>query len=414
MSKICAIPGCPSEVEKTTLFSITSTPALTKWWQNCPWNGNRYMADNKEGVVSSRPKVQICVAHFRPNELDRSKSILRIAATAVPTINLPQNLKTEFPIDTGTGNPVLLYCRFCARKQHQPIENHLENLVESEDLLQLCLGRGRFLEGFPSGVCDPCLKIIRVSSSFIRNCEKAQEKLQKMFFGTAQQQADSFQEEEDEDAQSFTMPEAIVSLDEYEEPRLNIAKSDLEDPLGDDDDDDDDYDDYKVNSDNVNLMHNLLALPGSIKSELMQPVGKATSSGEGSSANSEGEIKCQECNRTFNRKRALKAHMESLHEGRVFTCKICGKSMGWRKTLQRHMKSHEENYYKHKCEICDKSFSRPSHLKLHMTKHTGVKVRCPLCSSGCRCNYKLVEHIVKIHHMDHETAKMYAQQAEVY
>uniref|UniRef100_A0A8D8DJF7 Zinc finger protein 816 n=1 Tax=Culex pipiens TaxID=7175 RepID=A0A8D8DJF7_CULPI len=416
MSNFCVIPGCQSHqyIKTATLFSVSCTPALEQWWKGTPWNLPQ--------AGLSDPKV--CVAHFRDDQLDRrERGFPRPMPNAVPCLRLPKGPATSSmgaPPAVQVCNPLLIVCRFCSKKQANPIRNHLEDLVESEELLQLCLGRGRFLEGFPSGVCDYCLDMIKITTNFIKDCEKAQEKLQKMFFGTSQQMVDSFEEGESCEAEpeqdfegSFAVPETVISFDDSTEfgglkhEALEIGGDDPLVGIEDDDEDDDDDDDDNEDEDGLE--------PGEVKYVGHQMGASANWSGQTSSSKKrtaeEGEVHCNLCGQKFNRKRGLKAHMESIHEKKTFSCRICGKTMGWRKTLQRHMKSHEEGYYKHKCELCDKTFSRPSHLKLHMSKHTGEKVRCPLCGNGLRCNYKLGEHLTKVHKLDPQTAKTYVQTA---
>uniref|UniRef100_A0A1Q3EYL2 Uncharacterized protein n=1 Tax=Culex tarsalis TaxID=7177 RepID=A0A1Q3EYL2_CULTA len=412
MSNFCVIPGCQSHqyIKTATLFSVSCTPALEAWWKGTPWNlPQAGLAD---------PKV--CVAHFRDDQIDRrQRDFPRPMPAAVPTLRLPKGPATcSGPLAmvdaTEVCNPLLIVCRFCSKKQSNPIRNHLEDLVESEDLLQLCLGRGRFLEGFPNGVCDLCLDMIKITTNFIKDCEKAQEKLQKMFFGTSQQMVESFEQEEpceagseQEYGGSFAVPETVITFDdstEFEGLKSEALDIGNDDPLDDEEDDEEDDDD-----DNEEGME-----PGEVKYIGHQMTNAASWPGQTSSkkrANEEGEVHCNLCGQRFNRKRGLKAHMESIHEKKTFSCRICGKTMGWRKTLQRHMKSHEDGYYKHKCELCEKTFSRPSHLKLHMSKHTGEKVRCSLCGNGLRCNYKLFEHLTKVHKLDPQTAKTYVQTA---
>lgn len=361
MSKCCAIPGCRSQLRNSVMFSVTKNSSLAQWWTTTPWFDEAQDARD----------LKICSLHFHKEQLDQSQPDPRLMSNVVPSVNLPgafvisavQGSYTEPIQQADSSNLLVIYCRFCGKKQKQPIKNHLEDLVESEDLLQLCLGRGRFLEGFPNGVCDHCLQIIKVTTSFIKHCEQAQEKLQKIFFGTSQQMVDSLVDEEEDDQDqedSFEMPEAIISL--------------KEESFGDTDDNIE-FLEVGTSQDPLNEEEYV----GAVSHSTMGAPKRSNAKGE-----EQEDIKCTICDRTFNRKRALKAHMESIHEGRTFTCPICGKSMGWRKTLQRHMKSHEENYQKHKCELCDKAFSRPSHLRLHMTKHTGQKVRCPMCKNGYR------------------------------
>lgn len=401
MSKSCSIPGCRSLIRNTTLFSVTEYSSLAQWWTTTSWYD--------EIMEASDPRDhKICILHFREDQFDNSQQQLRLLSHVVPSINLPgsltisavhENYKLPLPQPADCGNLALIFCRFCGKKQKSPLKNHLEDLVESEDLLQLCLGRGRFLEGFPSGVCNPCLQTLKVTTKFIKSCELAQEKLQKMFFGTTQQMEESLveeqEEEEEQDDYSFEMPEAIISLKE----EIPEEEADLEEGEADEES----VELHEMRSEDPLDEHQAASKP-------RKPYKKRAPK----SSEEPGEFHCTLCDRTFARKFALQAHMESVHEGRTFACNICGKVMGWRKTLQRHMKSHQENFQKHKCDQCDKSFSRPSHLRLHMARHTGQKVRCALCNNGYRDNYKLGEHLIKAHSMDQETAKTYAQQAAVW
>lgn len=420
MSNFCVIPGCQSHqyIKTATLFNVNCTPALEQWWRNTPWNGNTH-----NSALGVSPKI--CTAHFRDDQLDHTQRVPLPLLNAVPCLRLPkvpQSGPPEVPLVMSaveTCHPLLIVCRFCSKKQSNPIRNHLEDLVESEELLQLCLGRGRFLEGFPSGVCDYCLDMIKITTNFIKDCEKAQTKLQKMFFGTSQQMVDSFEDDEPLEAEpeqeleaSFVVPEAVISFDESGEFGMKHEAIDLDgdDPLDEDDDDDDDEEceDGMEPGEVKYVGHQMSSLTEEYK---YSPKWKTQVAKKKTSKAEEGEVSCEVCGQKFNRKRGLKAHMESIHEKRTFSCKICGKTMGWRKTLQRHMKSHEEGYYKYNCDMCEKKFSRPSHLKLHMSKHTGEKVRCPLCGNGLRCNYKLGEHLTKVHKLDPVTAKGYIQQA---
>ena len=106
---------------------------------------------------------------------------------------------------------------------------------------------------------------------------------------------------------------------------------------------------------------------------------------------------CDQCDASFKRKKALREHIMSTHEGtfrfncphcdarynnkqlfdghvrshtgeKPFNCSICGKGFSKARTMRNHERIHlpEEEKYIYPCEICGKRFSVKGHLKTHM------------------------------------------------
>ena len=135
---------------------------------------------------------------------------------------------------------------------------------------------------------------------------------------------------------------------------------------------------------------------------------------------------CQECNRVFYQKFALKYH-ETLHKPPAFTCELCGKSFTGKATLQNHMNLHTKQVV-FTCPKCSKCFYSAKNLRRHilyaheekseciachicgeMKKHGAMKhhlqtvhteserVYCPLCNKDFKVKQYLNDHLVEVH-----------------
>ena len=76
---------------------------------------------------------------------------------------------------------------------------------------------------------------------------------------------------------------------------------------------------------------------------------------------------CQECNKTFRRKRYLPIHINVVHKNiKIFQCVQCPKAFGINSTLQQHIIAVHEKCTPYQCQKCNKAFSRNSNLQTHI------------------------------------------------
>ncbi|XP_017477664.1 PREDICTED: zinc finger protein 850-like isoform X1 [Rhagoletis zephyria] len=134
------------------------------------------------------------------------------------------------------------------------------------------------------------------------------------------------------------------------------------------------------------------------------------------------EFHCDKCERRYNRKDRLFAHIKKMHgpesdgpscsknvstnmptntkkatpKEKKFLCAFCGRAVSSSSNLIVHMRRHtgEKPF---QCEFCDKAFPRSSDLSCHRRTHTGEKPhRCTVCNKSFSRSYKLQTHM-RIH-----------------
>lgn len=126
-----------------------------------------------------------------------------------------------------------------------------------------------------------------------------------------------------------------------------------------------------------------------IKQERHSPEGS-----EGSDTiKQEGEFRCNECNKVFNRICYLKQHNKSFHNGeKPFKCTQCGKRFPVEVLYQEHLAKHAGDK-PYKCEVCPKQFNHKTDLRRHMCLHTGEKpFTCDVCGKGFIREDRMVKH----------------------
>ena len=92
-------------------------------------------------------------------------------------------------------------------------------------------------------------------------------------------------------------------------------------------------------------------------------------------------FKCSQCSARFTKKRSIKVHIDSVHEGRrPFECKICQATFKGRGGLKFHTESIHEGKKPFVCSICTSlyitsAFARKGDLKRHIEAVHGGKKR---------------------------------------
>ena len=92
------------------------------------------------------------------------------------------------------------------------------------------------------------------------------------------------------------------------------------------------------------------------------------------------KVSCPLCDAVLGNKTSLKAHIESIHEGKKHVCDICGHSAAYSQSLREHIKiAHEgkkivkKKYYcpPKICSVCQKTVRDSWKLKNHMRSAHG-------------------------------------------
>ena len=88
---------------------------------------------------------------------------------------------------------------------------------------------------------------------------------------------------------------------------------------------------------------------------------------------------CQYCEKVFRQKITLKEHEKIHMQGRP-KCDICHKSFSYKHVLQAHMKAIHSCEHHFRCDICLKTFSTKYLFQLHKSVHTDYRpYKCDVC-----------------------------------
>ncbi|XP_068204989.1 zinc finger protein 665-like [Palaemon carinicauda] len=109
-------------------------------------------------------------------------------------------------------------------------------------------------------------------------------------------------------------------------------------------------------------------------------------------SHTEGQFRCEECDKIFSNEVNLKAHNETHTKNKPFKCTICDKAFADRSNLTCHYRIHtgEKPF---KCSVCDKAFSQSCALTRHFRTHTGAKpFKCSVCDKAFSETGHLTSH----------------------
>ena len=120
----------------------------------------------------------------------------------------------------------------------------------------------------------------------------------------------------------------------------------------------------------------------------------------------EGErpFKFEQCSNAFNEKAALQYHIYALHTGKKpFACKHCKQVFRSKNRLEKHEIVREPKQTRKieslKCEFCDKLFNRPEHRRNHVKQvhEEEMPFKCEQCSKAFKEQAALQKHIYVLH-----------------
>lgn len=108
---------------------------------------------------------------------------------------------------------------------------------------------------------------------------------------------------------------------------------------------------------------------------------------------------CIHCKKTYASDKRLRMHLQTHRDLKLFKCDICNRSFNMKKYLTAHMTKHGTKEFK--CLVCKQMFYRSDILRRHMRSHTATMFPCPYSDTlGCKREYSRKDKL-KLHMRSH-------------
>ncbi|XP_052859859.1 transcription factor grauzone-like [Anopheles cruzii] len=124
------------------------------------------------------------------------------------------------------------------------------------------------------------------------------------------------------------------------------------------------------------------------------------------------QVQCTLCSKWHRSKRALKVHVQLVHNeaGQTFKCDLCSHES----PNSRAMANHKQRVHvgeRFACEVCGKRFKRQLYLKEHIALHTGKPLySCEICGATFNSNANKYSHRKNKHPVEWEARRKLLQQ----
>eukprot|EP00092_Neocalanus_flemingeri_P037400 GFUD01040725.1.p1 GENE.GFUD01040725.1~~GFUD01040725.1.p1 ORF type:complete len:978 (+),score=290.90 GFUD01040725.1:197-3130(+) len=109
------------------------------------------------------------------------------------------------------------------------------------------------------------------------------------------------------------------------------------------------------------------------------------------------KYKCPDCDKIFEGKPKLKAHIKNVHTFGHFLCPECGKEFTLKQQLKNHINNHH-NVERLKGKTCEHCLKVVRNIKRHTKEmHTDEQFVCPVCAKTFRSRNQLRTHTITVH-----------------
>ncbi|XP_013161929.1 PREDICTED: zinc finger protein OZF-like [Papilio xuthus] len=234
-------------------------------------------------------------------------------------------------------------------------------------------------DGLPQNICMDCANILKILITFRENALKSQDNLKKLIY------LDNTLKEELKDEDDNTYNEMKI-CDNSIFPKIEKTEDDF----------------YICPTCQKQYTQHKRYLNHLLTHEIEQTKVKLETDYDsidifGESDYSDQLYKCEECDKTFNKERALishrRKHKNYVTKDKNFECDYCHKMFSMKSLLKRHLKLHSTNR-PFQCNQCSKSYTRQDQLIEHIKKHDKVKAHvCSYCNKGFSQLCSLKEHL---------------------